>query len=83
MTYAVAHDDYWNRHTSNWGKWYIYEVNPNAAAYDSPGTPVAWMSQSPFVGGSASHIDHTNKMEALAKRIAEGLNADAKVRAEA
>lgn len=74
MAYAISHNDYWNRHKSNFGRWFVYEVNPNAASYDAPGKPIAWMAQSPFVGGSTPHIEHTNKMENLAAEIAESLN---------
>jgi hypothetical protein len=74
MAYAVSHNNYWERHRTNFGQWYVYEVNPNAAAYDSSGPAIAWMVKSPYIGGSASHIDHDNRMQALATRIADGLN---------
>jgi hypothetical protein len=72
--YAVSHSDYWNRNESNYGQWFIYKVNPNAGAYDSPGKPVAWMEKSNWTGGSAEHLKHNDRMENLARVMCEALN---------
>jgi hypothetical protein len=72
--YAVSHSDFWNRDKSNWGQWLIYEVNPSAAAYDSPGKPVAWMEKSNWIPGSQQHTEHNDRMEKLARIMCEALN---------
>lgn len=59
----------------DWNAPYIYRVNPYAANYDAPGVAVAWMAHNPFSPGSESYEQHRAEMTALARRMADGLNA--------
>lgn len=57
------------------GQWYVYEVNPYAASYDSAGEPVVWMKKSPYSAGE-SYEKHDAEQRELARKICAMLNAE-------
>lgn len=76
MTYAAAHNDFWNRQQSNWGRWYVGAVRDGAQAYDAPLAPVLWIERSPYIGGTDAHRQHDEWAEKTAHDIAARLNSN-------
>jgi hypothetical protein len=64
------------------GRWYVYEVNPYAASYDSAGEPVVWMMKSPYSAGE-SHDKFDAEQKEMARKICAMLNAEQEALREA
>lgn len=75
--YIAQHSDWWHKDSSNFGRWYVGEVRDSAAVFDAQSTPVCWMPDSPFEGGSLSHIRFVAEQGERAQLIARLLNKNA------